>query len=407
MDGGYEVSIGVQEKVSLSLSRCSRRLVNPSAPAANEPLDTDAELLRTQRPYLAYSLHLVIVAWVVLISYWFWNVFLRKGQVFWLNEIPTGGRISAPSNLQKHITNIPLVKLFSCVVFVAAVETYDRWKECNPALSVFVMLGSVHSELVIHSVFLRASSAWCIMENELTPRQLQRFGLLTLLLFVSSTGYHFGVPFLFTTLVMIYCTLLTLEFHSIILNVRKLREGLVDQIARERGRRESNDVASALIEQMKVQLKLLVSFQQMMGTYLTAQIMINGPLYLVGRQVAVCIARQVLDLGIFVYFLCNFSECHVNAFPYVALPRAQTDSGTLMGREMLEQPEVWTYYSRDVSRDIEQLTNGDLHLGIPLKDDQEDGEDNGETAALSLVFNPSAVQYKAGGDEGWGSDNNV
>ena len=46
-------------------------------------------------------------------------------------------------------------------------------------------------------------------------------------------------------------------------------------------------------------------------------------------------------------------------------------------------------------------------MGIPLKDDQEDGEDNGETAALSLVFNPSAVQYKAGGDEGWGSDNNV
>ena len=68
---------------------------------------------------------------------------------------------------------------------------------------------------------------------------------------------------------------------------RLMREGLVDQIARERGRRESNDVASALIEQMKVQLKLLVSFQQMMGMYLTAQIMINGPLYLVGRQVAV------------------------------------------------------------------------------------------------------------------------
>ena len=130
--------------------------------------------------------------------------------------------------------------------------------------------------------------------------------------------------------------------RAAVLTPALLREGLVDQIARERGRRESNDVASALIEQMKVQLKLLVSFQQMMGMYLTAQIMINGPLYLVGRQVAVCIARQVLDLGIFVYFLCNFSECHVNAFPYVALPRAQTDSGTLMGREMLEQPEVWT-----------------------------------------------------------------
>ena len=249
-------------------------------------------------------MNLIIVLWVVLLSYWFWNVFLRKGHVFWLNEIPTGGRISAPSKLQKFITLMPLAKLFSCICLAAAVGQYETWESCNGVLSVFVMFGSVMGEIVLHDIFLRISCAWCILENEITTRQKQRFNLLLGLLFISTAGYHFGVPFLFTTLVMVYCTILTLEFHSIVLNIRRLREALAEQLALGRSRRETNDVAAALINQMKVQLKLMISFQQMLVAYLTAQIMINGPLYLfIGRQeglmIGSCLGRVLLFAGIF------------------------------------------------------------------------------------------------------------
>ena len=64
--------------------------------------------------------------------------------------------------------------------------------------------------------------------------------MLLALLVISTAGYHCGVPFLFTTLVMVYCTILTLEFHSIVLHIRKLRAALEEQIAAARSRREAN-----------------------------------------------------------------------------------------------------------------------------------------------------------------------
>ncbi|QDZ17870.1 hypothetical protein A3770_01p03880 [Chloropicon primus] len=346
------------------------------------------------RDYLRISLHLVIVTWVILLSYWFWNVFLRKGQVFFSDEVPTGGRISAPSKVQRCITLLPLVKLFSCICLASAVGRYDYWKNCNPTLSVLVMLGSVLGEIVVHAILLRVSYAWCILENEITVKQRQRFNMLLTLLFVSTAGYHFGVPFLFTTLVMVYCTILTLEFHSIVLNHRKLREALGEQLSLA-ARRGTNDVASALIEQMKVQMNLLISIHRMLVVYLTAQIMINGPLYLfIGRQVAVCIARHVMDLGIFTYFLIFFSECHVNVFPYVALPRNQLESGRdTRRRENLSQPEVWIYYTKDVVKSIQQLTNGDLSLGRAVGGESEREREEVDKFPLSLVSHPSAFQY--------------
>ena len=130
------------------------------------------------RPYLLNGAHLIIVAWVVLFAHWFWNVFLRKGQVFYTDEIPTGGRISAPSRLQKSITQLPLVNLLACILLVAAVGKYDHWKDCDAVLSSFVMLGSVMGEGVLHAIFLKVACAWCILENEITPRQQQRFSML-------------------------------------------------------------------------------------------------------------------------------------------------------------------------------------------------------------------------------------
>ena len=349
------------------------------------------------------------MAWVVLFAHWFWNVFLRKGQVFYTDEIPTGGRISAPSRLQKSITQLPLVNLLACILLVAAVGKYDHWKDCDAVLSSFVMLGSVMGEGVLHAIFLKVACAWCILENEITPRQQQRFSMLLALLVISTAGYHCGVPFLFTTLVMVYCTILTLEFHSIVLHIRKLRAALEEQIAAARSRREANDVASALIEQMKVQLKMLVSFQHMLVAYLTAQILINGPLYMfVGRQVAVCLARHVMDLAIFGYFILGFSECHVNAFPYVALVPAGMDSGLGRRAARLDPPEVWTYFSLDLEQDVDQLTRGDLILGIPTP--RPEGEEGGYP--IRLVFNPSSVQYEfterqLGASSSGGSEDNV
>lgn len=346
------------------------------------------------RPYLSNSLHIFIVVWVTLLTYWFWTVYLRKGQVFWLQEIPVGGRISAPSKLQKLITWFPVASLFSCITLLLAVGTYDYWKDCNSFLSVLVMVASVLSESIVHNIFLRISCAWCILHNEVTTRQRQRFALLIFMLNITAMGYHLNLPFFFTTLVMVYCSALTLEFHNIVFHLKKLREAIVEQ--EELLRREANDVANALIEQMKLQLKLLTSFQQMLGVYLTAQIVINGPLYLfIGRIVAVCIARKLLDLGVFVYLLIMFSECHVNAFPYIAFRRRPASTGSHRW-ERLDQPEVWTYYSKDVSLDIEQLTNGDLYLGIPLRlqnQSQSEGDSESSSAPLSLVYNPSAVQY--------------
>lgn len=343
-------------------------------------------------------MHLFVILWVTLLTYWFWNVYLRKGQVFWANEIPVGRRISSPSKLQRCITWIPIAKTFSCVCLLVAVGTYEEWKDCNGVLAIHVVLGSVLSEICIHNVFLRVSSAWCILHNTLTLRQKQRYLGVLSLVYVTASGYHFGFPFFFTTLVMIYCSVLTLEFHNIVLNIRELKEALGEQIANQARRGTNNDVATALIEQMNVQLKLLVSFQKLLGAYLTIQIIINGPLYMfVRRLVALCIARNVLDLGVFAYFLWKFSECHVNAFPYVAFQRTPRTTGRNRSAEVLIPPEVWTYYSKNVSLDLEQLTNGDLYLGIPSLDIPEDEgqEDQGQGSlmSLSLVSNPTAVQY--------------
>ena len=320
-------------------------------------------------------------------SYWVWNTVLRRGQAYRRAEIPLDRRLNGASRLQKTLLAVPIAKVVAAAFQFYTVNVYSNWIDCGTILSMLTTVAYSSTEVAFHCVFFMVAGGFCILRDEFTPEQSNRFKSLILVLYVSLSGYYFGSYFSFMCMAMTWIYLVTTEFNFIKRNVLSLGRALERLV--ERPNTASDEVRTALTEQTQKQHDLLTGFRHILTTYLVLSVGIS--IVLSGDDTIKplgSILQSVVEVATFIVLANHLSGCRIGAFPYSSFVDLNESADEESGVD--ESISTWIHKSTNLQLELKQLSNGDLCLGIPTQTPEE--EEEKPVDSLAMVANPSAVQ---------------